>query len=193
MPAGAAGDEEGRVSAGRARVWSGREWIEAPVASMKGETLVVPNIAAIVLRDDRGSAILLQRRDKPEVVRGLLEIPTGRWRAGETPAQALRREVAEETGLEVLSIAGEGRRSEVHPHWPVWAASPAAVVVGAEGAYPALLVTFVCVAPGEPRALPGETADPRWYSRDQVLALLRTEPRSFTAVAYAALASWLGI
>lgn len=158
-----------------------------------GETLVVPNIAAIVLCDDAGSAILLQRRDKPEVVRGLLEIPTGRWRAGETPAQALRREVAEETGLEVLSIAGEGRRWEVHPLWPVWAASPAAVVVGAEGAYPALLVTFVCVAPGEPRALPGETADPRWYPRDEVTALLRTSPKEFTAVAYAVLASWLGI
>ena len=181
------------MSAGRARIWSGREWIEAPVASMRDEALVVPNIAAIVLRDDQGTGILLQRRDKPEVVRGLLEIPTGRWRAGETPAQALRREVAEETGLEVRSIAGEGRRWEVHPHWPVWAAVPAAVVVGAEGAYPALLVTFVCVAPGEPRALPGETADPRWYSRDEVAALLRTRPQEFTAVAYAALASWLGI
>jgi 8-oxo-dGTP pyrophosphatase MutT (NUDIX family) len=174
-------------------VWSGREYVEMPVASMKDETLVVPNIAAIVLCDEAGSGILLQRRDKPEVVRGLLEIPTGRWRAGETPAQALRREVGEETGLEVLSIAGEGQRSEVHPHWPVWAAAPAAVVVGAEGAYPALLVTFVCVAPGRPRALPGETADPRWYSRDEVLTLLRAEPRRFTAVAYAALASWLGV
>lgn len=181
------------MSAGRVTIWSGRDWVEAPAASMKEETLVVPNIAAIVLRDEAGSAILLQRRDKPEVVRGLLEIPTGRWRAGETPAQALRREVGEETGLQVRSIAGEGRRHEVHPRWPVWAAEPAAVVVGAEGAYPALLVTFTCVAEGEPRALPGETADPRWYSREEVLALLRDQPRQFTAVAYAALAAWLGV
>jgi 8-oxo-dGTP pyrophosphatase MutT (NUDIX family) len=159
---------------------------------MRGETLVVPNIAAIVLRDEAGSALLLQRRDKPEVVRGLLEIPTGRWRAGETPGQALRREVREETGLEVAAVRGEGQRWEAHPHWPVWATAPAAVVVGAEGAYPALLVTFVCVAPGEPRALPGETADPRWFPREEVLRLLRTSPREFTAVAYAALASWLG-
>jgi len=179
------------VSAGRVTIWSGRDWVEAPVASMKEETLVVPNIAAIVLADEAGSAILLQRRDKPEVVRGLLEIPTGRWRAGETPAQALRREVGEETGLQVRSIAGEGRRHEVHPKWPVWAAEPAAVVVGAEGAYPALLVTFTCVAEGEPRALPGETADPRWYSMDQVRALL-AHPEQFTAAAYAVLAGWLG-
>jgi 8-oxo-dGTP pyrophosphatase MutT (NUDIX family) len=179
------------MTAGRATIWSGRGWIEAPVAAMGDEALVVPNIAAIVLRDPEGSALLLQRRDKPEAVRGLLEIPTGRWRAGETPAQALRREVAEETGLEVTSIAGEGHRHEVHPHWPVWAAAPAVVVVGAEGAYPALLVTFACVAIGEPRPLPGETAEPRWYPPEQVRAMLADRPREFTAVAYAALASWL--
>ena len=181
------------MTAGWATVWSGRDWTEMRVASMKDETLVVPNIAAIVLRDEAGSAVLLQRRNKPDVVRGLLEIPTGRWKAGETPAQALRREVGEETGLEVVSIAGEGRRWEVHPLWPVWAATPAVVAVGAEGAYPAVLVTFVCVARGEPRALPAETADPRWYSPDEVGALLRDAPQEFTPVAYAALAGWLGL
>jgi len=180
------------VSAGRVRVWSERGRVDAPVAVMGDETLVVPNIAAIVLRDEPGSALLLQRRDKPEVVRGLLEIPTGRWKAGETPAQALRREVAEETGLEVLSIRGEGTRHEVHPGWPVWAAAPAAVVVGAEGAYPALLVTFVCVAPGTPRALPGETADPGWHALAEVRAMIRDNPRQFTAHSYVALAAWLG-
>ena len=75
----------------------------------------------------------------------------------------------------------------------MWAAAPAAVVVGAEGAYPALLVTFICVAPGEPRALPGETADPRWYSPEEVRSLLRTEASRLTAVAHAALAAWMGI
>ncbi|MBM3695798.1 MAG: NUDIX domain-containing protein [Actinobacteria bacterium] len=181
------------MSPGWVTVWSGREWVEAPVASMGEETLVVPNVAAIVLRDAAGSALLLQRRDKPEVVRGLFEIPTGRWRAGETPGGALRREVAEETGLEVRFIRGEGRRREVHPRWPVWEVEPAAVVVGAEGAYPALLVVFVCVADGEPRSLPGETADPGWYSTDEVRAMLRDSPREFTAVAQAALAAWLGM
>ncbi|MFH1330993.1 MAG: NUDIX hydrolase, partial [Actinomycetota bacterium] len=174
------------MSAGRVTIWSGRDWVEAPAASMEKETLVVSNIAAIVRRDGPGAAILLQRRDKPEVVRGLLEIPTGRRRAGETPAQAVRREVGEEVGLQGRSIAREGRRHEAHPKWPVWAAEPVAVVVGAEGAYPTLLVTFTRVAEGEPRALPGETADPRGYSRKEVLALLRDDPRRFAAVAYVA-------
>jgi 8-oxo-dGTP pyrophosphatase MutT (NUDIX family) len=170
-------------------VWWEGHWIEAPVAAMGGEAVVVPNVAALVLREGTGE-LLLQRRDKAEVVRGLLEIPTGRWRAGETPWEALRREVAEETGLVVRSMSGEGRRLEVHPGRPVYALQPAAVVVGAAGAYPALLVAFTCLAEGEPRPLPGETADPRWYPIDEVRALL-DEPAQFTGVAHAVLAAWL--
>jgi len=169
--------------------WEGR-WIEAPVAAMGGEAVVVPNIAALVLREGSGE-LLLQRRDKAEVVRGLLEIPTGRWRAGETPWEALRREVAEETGLVVQSMAGGGRRLETHPGRPVYALEPAAVVVGAGGAYPALLVAFTCLAEGEPRPLPGETADPCWYSLDEVRARL-AEPAQFTGAAHAVLSAWLG-
>lgn len=169
--------------------WEGR-WIQAPVASMGGEAVVVPNVAALVLREGTGE-LLLQRRDKAEVVRGLLEIPTGRWRAGETPGEALRREVAEETGLVVRSIAGEGRRLEAQPGRPVYALEPAAVVVGAGGSYPALLVAFACTAEGEPRPQAGETADPRWYAIDQVRSLL-ADPALFTGVAHAVLSSWLG-
>jgi len=170
-------------------VWSNGVWIEAPVAGMGGEALVVPNVAALVLQEGTGE-LLLQRRDKAEAVRGRLEIPTGRWRAGETPWEALSREVAEETGLTVRSMAGEGRRLESHPGWPVYALEPAAVALGAAGAYPALLVAFTCVAGGEPRPQPGETADPRWYPVEEVRALM-TEPEQFTAAAYAVLAAWL--
>lgn len=168
--------------------WDGR-WIQAPVAAMGGEALVVPNIAALVLRAGTGE-LLLQRRDKDEVVRGLLEIPTGRWRAGETPEEALRREVAEETGLTVGAVAGEGRRLEVQPGRPVFALQPAAVAVGAAGAYPALLVAFTCTAEGEPRPRPGETTDPRWYSLERVREMME-RPEQFTGVCYAVLSGWL--
>lgn len=172
-------------------VWADGGWIQARVAGMGGEALVVPNIAAVVVRDGTGE-VLLQRRDKPEVVRGRLEIPTGRWRAGETPREALCREVEEETGLTVRSMEGEGRRLESHRGWPVHVPEPAAVVVGAEGAYPALLLAFVCRAEGDPRPLAGETAEPGWYPVAEVRALM-AEPERFTAAAYAVLAAWLGV
>lgn len=168
--------------------WDGR-WIDAPVAAMGGEALVVPNVAALVRRAETGE-LLLQRRDKEEVVRGRLEVPTGRWRAGETPAEAIRREVAEETGLEVLSVVGEGRCLEAHGR-PVFALQPAAVVVGASGAYPALLVAFTCIAAGEPRPRPGETTEPAWYPLDRVREML-ARPEQFTAAAYGVLSAWLG-
>ena len=178
------------MSDATAPVWSDGGWIQVPVAGMGGEALVVPNIAALVLREGTGD-LLLQRRDKAEVVRGRLEIPTGRWRAGETPQEALSREVAEETGLAVHSLVGDGVRLESHPGWPVYARAPAAVVGGASGAYPALLVAFTCRADGEPRGRPGETADPRWYSIGRVRELL-AEPEQFTAATYAILSAWLG-
>ena len=170
--------------------WEGR-WMQAPVAGMAGEALVVPNIAALVRREGTGE-LLLQRRDKAEVVRGRLEIPSGRWRAGETPWEALCREVAEETGLTLLSMAGGGRRLEPEPGRPVHLVEPSAIVVGAAGAYPALVVAFTCVAEGQPRARAGETADPRWYTLDEVRALM-ADPARFTTGAYAVLAAWMGI
>jgi 8-oxo-dGTP diphosphatase len=174
-------------------VWSGGDWIRLPVAAMGGEALVVPTVAGLVSPSEAGDQLLLQRRDKPgEVVRGLLEVPAGRWRAGETAVEALAREVAEETGLAVRSMAGEVRRLEAYPGRPVAVLQPAAVVVGVAGAYPALVLAFACVADGEPRGRQGESADPRWYPIEEVRVLL-DDPGRFTGVAYAVLATWLGI
>jgi 8-oxo-dGTP pyrophosphatase MutT (NUDIX family) len=173
-------------------VWTGDGFSDLPVAGMAGEALVVPNVAALVVPELGSDRVLLQRRDKPgEAVRGRLEIPTGRWRAGESPEQALRREVAEETGLIVSDVVGAGRRVGEDPRRPNVIADPEVVTVGVEGAYPALLLAFVCVAPGIPRPQPGETLDPEWYLHQEVRDRLRT-PASFTGAAYAVLTHWLG-
>ena len=74
-------------------VWVDQQWLDVSVPEMSGEPLVVPNVAAIVLSVDRDK-MLLQRRDKPgEPVRGRLEVPGGRWGAGEAPERAVAREV----------------------------------------------------------------------------------------------------
>ncbi len=85
-------------------VWTGKEWIQVEIPAMEGEALVVPNVAAVAYSEDR-SRLVLQRRDKPgEAVRGRLEVPGGRWRAGESPEEAVLREVFEETGLTVVEM-----------------------------------------------------------------------------------------
>ena len=160
-------------------VWIEDEWIEVPVPAMGGEAIVVPNVAAVVL-DETGEHLLLQRRDKPgEPVRGMLELPGGRWRAGEAPDQAVAREVSEETGVELVEMVTAVDRVDTGPNRACAIVRPVAVINGLEGTYPSLHVLFECVGRGEPRRQPGETADPRWWPISEVKALLADCPGEF--------------
>jgi 8-oxo-dGTP diphosphatase len=63
---------------------------------------IVPCVGAVV-QDDAGRLLLVRRGREPS--RGLWSLPGGRVEPGETPAEAVVREVREETGL--LVRAGE--------------------------------------------------------------------------------------
>jgi ADP-ribose pyrophosphatase YjhB (NUDIX family) len=73
----------------------------------------VPCVGAVV-HDAAGRLLLIQRGHDPH--RGLWSLPGGRIEAGESPEQAVVREVREETGLDVVpgepvgrvTIPGEG-------------------------------------------------------------------------------------
>jgi len=178
------------MTGGRHRVRLDDGWVEVPVAAMGDESLVVPVVAALVFPDERRDRILIQRRDKPDAVRGRWEIPMGRWRAGETPGEAVAREVAEETGLSVQSVEAPAHRHQASPGRPFLALKPLAVTVGVAGAYPALHLAFACIAEGEPREAPGETADPRWVPITELESMLE-DPAAFTGPTLAILRTWL--
>ena len=162
------------------RVWSGQDWVELPAVTMHDESLVVPNVNALLYPDlDRG-AVLLQRRDKPgEVVRGKWELPGGRWRAGEPATLAVEREVLEETGIQITAIEAAGEFRRYHPNVAFEIVRPLAVVAGVEGSYPSIHVLFSCIGDGEPRAQPGETSDPTWWTLTDVEAALEEQPGEF--------------
>jgi ADP-ribose pyrophosphatase YjhB (NUDIX family) len=67
---------------------------------------VVPCVGAVV-HDAAGRLLLVRRGREPH--RGRWSLPGGRVEAGESPEQAVEREVREETGLSVLAGAPVGR------------------------------------------------------------------------------------
>ena len=71
-----------------------------------GDDRVVPCVGAVVL-DDAGRLLLVRRGREPS--RGLWSLPGGRVEPGESDADALAREVLEETGLRVRIGALVGR------------------------------------------------------------------------------------
>jgi ADP-ribose pyrophosphatase len=75
---------------------------ESPYYSLK-----LPDYAAVVaLTDDQ--QVLVVRQYRPAVERYTLELPSGLVDAGETPAEAARRELLEETGYEASAVEDLG-------------------------------------------------------------------------------------
>jgi 8-oxo-dGTP diphosphatase len=69
--------------------------------SIKGPIAVV----AAVIRNKSGQILLARRPDTHLVAGGLWEFPGGKIEAGESPEEALRREIKEETGI-VIKVHG---------------------------------------------------------------------------------------
>ncbi|WP_448627061.1 NUDIX hydrolase [Geodermatophilus sp. URMC 64] len=122
-----------------------------------GSAPVVPCVGAVV-RDAAGRLLLIRRGQEPS--RGLWSLPGGRVEAGETPEQAVVREVREETGLQVRAGAPVGR-----------VRIPAGAVV-----YD--VVDFACT-PVDPAAVPvaGDDADAVTWAAPDALGGLACTPR----------------
>lgn len=74
--------------------------------SERTEQFAYPTVTALIEREKEGEIeVLVQvRRDTDERYDQTLELPTGKIRSGETPFEAMKREVVEENGLEVASL-----------------------------------------------------------------------------------------
>ena len=154
------------------------------------EVLVIPNIYGLISSDSAsGQKILLQERWKPEsdpANSGKLELPGGKWRAWESSADCLRREVAEETGLNVIfdqSHASEMTQGED----VVEVIVPVTVVQMTKGPYPSMIVLLRGTAVGTPLSLGDGSRNASWHDVNEVRRLVEQSPGRFTTLTLAML------
>jgi 8-oxo-dGTP pyrophosphatase MutT (NUDIX family) len=147
------------------------------------EALAIPGVGAIItgVRDGK-RCILLQERFKKDGLEksGLLEIPAGKIRAFENIFDALRREVREETGLEVTNIEGAEAASIFSGNgYRVINFTPFSCSQNTKGNYPVMVFTFVCTAQGELLSASDESNNYVWMDEATLYQRLHENPDDF--------------
>ena len=120
----------------------------------------VPDSVVMILTDESGERILINREYRMSMARWIYNFPAGLIDPGETPEQSAKRELWEETGLELVRIDD--------------------VLDGSYSAIGFSNERNVCVfgvAKGEFRKSTSDAEEitPGWYTREEVRQLMRTE------------------
>ena len=143
---------------------------EAALSSQEQLLAHRPDAVVMALTDPTGERFVLIHEFRLELGRRIYGLPGGLIDPGETPEEAARRELREETGLQLVSVR------HVLPS--------AACAVGLSDEQ---TVVLLGVAEGELHPAPGEDTQVRWYTRDEVRALQQTELFGSWALAF----SWM--
>lgn len=132
------------------------------------------NVRAIIERNGRnGTEIVIQKRMKTNEDKTPYELPGGRLEEFEPLLVGLKREVHEETGLNVTKILGEETRIETNDiDSNVEAMKPFAVYQTIHGPVDSLGVYFRCHASGELLIEGDESEDIKWIAVDELQASL---------------------
>lgn len=147
------------------------------------EIFAKPAVGAIIekVSDDR-VYILVQDRNKGNdgIETGMIEIPAGKIREYENIFDALRREVWEETGLNITKIKGEEEKVvSFNSGYETISYLPFCSTQNLSGGYSIVLQTFICHAEGELLEQTNETINIRWELLSDVENMLETDPERF--------------
>ena len=151
------------------------------------------NCRAIIERKTEGGIeILVQMRNKPYEGSTLIELPGGRVDEFESLVDVLRREVREETGLEVWYIEGQDTRIETNGvDTNVECIRPYAAYQTLQGPVDSMGIYFRCLAQGQLLEVGDEAGHPRWMAVSEIARFLNDAPEQFSFVDRAGLAFYI--
>ncbi len=160
------------------------------------ETFAIPAVGAIIVKrvgDEEFILVQNRKKNNGDGMDGLLEIPAGKIREYENIFVALRREVWEETGLQLTTVRGEEDilLSDVAGNKTI-RFSPYCVTQNLSGAYSIILSTFLCEAEGELLERTNETENIRWMRREELKKIVENSPESIFLMHVNALRKYLG-
>jgi len=147
------------------------------------ENFAIPGAGAIILKEINGKEnILLQTRIRPHIPceDGLLEIPAGKIRAFENIFDTLKREIKEETGLDVSEILGENLSTIYEENsYKVINFMPFSCAQNLSGNYPIMVFVFICKVKGTLLPFSDESSNYKWTPVAEVKRLLSDAPDIF--------------
>lgn len=151
------------------------------------------NCRAIIERETpQGREILVQQRNKPYEGQPRIELPGGRVEEFESLIDTLRREVREETGLELSRIEGQETRIETDGEDAnVECLRPFAAYQTLSGPVDSIGVYFRCRAEGQLLETGDESRDMRWMPVLEIARLLNDAPEQFSFVDRAGLTFYI--
>lgn len=159
------------------------------------EIFAKPCVGAIIEKTmNQEKYILVQTRQKEDggETNGMIEIPAGKIREYENIFSALRREVWEETGLNVVRINGEDSAvSNTTGDVTTVSFMPFCVTQNLSGAYSIILNTFLCEAEGTLQKRTNETENIHWMKVCDVKRLVKEEPEKIFFMHINALTKYL--
>ena len=154
------------------------------IPTLRGESLYIPFVGAIIEREiNDNKHILVQTRQKRTDTEysGTIEIPGGKMRAFEDVYDTVRREVKEESGLEITFINGENDRKDYANRGDISSLiQPFCITQMSQGPFIGLI--FLCRAEGDPVQETNETKEVRWMNLDELKQIVNEQPeRVYTA------------
>lgn len=127
--------------------------------------------AILIKREENGIKIFLQTRWKPKIsptYSGMLEIPAGAIDSYENVYDTLKREVKEETNLDIIKIIDDYRGDTLEPRKGdkafIFKPFICQQALETNGGLPWIGFVFLCEVAGEIKIEESEAKDPRWVS-----------------------------